>query len=46
MRLEPLSEIRLDDRWRGLPRESLRAIEQVAGPAQRRFGYGTDGATA
>lgn len=46
MRLDPVADIRLDERWRALPRESLLAIEQVAGRAQRRFGYGADGATA
>jgi hypothetical protein len=40
MRLRPLSEIKLDDRWRNeLTAEQLRIIDRVAGEMKHRYGY-------
>jgi hypothetical protein len=40
MRLRPLSEIKLDDRWRDeLTAEQLRIIARVAGEMKQRYGY-------
>jgi hypothetical protein len=40
MRLSRTSEIRLDERWRAeLAPEQIRAVEQIAGPDLRRYGY-------
>jgi hypothetical protein len=40
MRLSPVSEIRLDERWRtDLPPDQIRTVERIAGPELRRHGY-------
>ena len=40
MRLSHTSEISLDERWRSeMPAEQIRAVERIAGPTLKRYGY-------